>query len=357
MSDRRNTNDRRCHRWPRSSWRRPGLKLYLGEALLVLRRLPHRSVHCVVTSPPYWGLRDYQCEEQLGLEATPDEYVSRLVEILREVREVLRDDGTLFLNLGDSYYGSTPGSGGRTAKQITNPGSFFPDGRRPLQSPAQVELKPKDLVGMPWRVALALQADGWYLRQDIIWAKPNPMPESVTDRCTKSHEYLFLLSKRPRYYYDQEAVKVPAVESNASRPRMGQGPNTSYSQKRLKMKMPDGWDIGSGSHGSYPRKGREKGRKSGVEVPAVANRRSVWWIPTQPYPKAHFATFPEKLVEPCILAGCPVGGWVLDPFVGSGTTLMVALRLERRAIGIELQPEYLSLVQERIKKTTTRLKE
>ncbi len=361
------------------------LTIHQGDCRAVLAGLEAGSVHTVVTSPPYWGLRDYGHGDQLGLDPTPEEYVANMVAVFREVRRVLRDDGTLWLNLGDSYAASS-NTGGTASIQgsrkrmgaMTSKGHGIPTG-----------LKPKDLVGIPWRVAFALQADGWYLRSDIIWSKPNPMPESVTDRPTKAHEYLFLLAKSERYYFDADAVREPLNPENvahhdrySSRPVVGRGPN------------PDRNDGGGTTQG-------------GVGYnPAGRNIRSVWTIATQPYPGAHFATFPPKLVEPCILAGtsergvCPecgapwrrvvervgaevkaprsayghgagrndggrsqlVGaatsttGWrptcahadtptvpgvVLDPFGGSGTTAMVAQHLGRRAVLIELNPDYI----------------
>ena len=267
-----------------------GILACVGDVREQLRRLPNASVHCVVTSPPYFGLRDYGMDGQIGLEPTQDTYVATMIAVFREVRRVLRDDGTLWLNLGDSY-----ASGGRTYRA--------PDGKdskggrvtgtfRPTDPEG---IKPKDLIGIPWRVAFALQADGWYLRQDIIWAKPNPMPESVTDRCTKAHEYLFLLSKSERYHFDGEAVKEKAV-------------------------------------------GGENERR---------NKRSVWTVTTKPYKGAHFATFPPELIEPCILAGSKPGDVVLDPFGGAGTTSLVARRNGRRSVYIELNPEYVDMALNR----------
>lgn len=298
--------------------------VHQGDVREVLRQLPAESIDCCVTSPPYWGLRDYGVAGQLGLEPTPAEYVAKMVEVFREVRRVLSGRGTLWLNLGDSYatgagkVGNRPGGGvqgdawgghrgsrGGSAKQ-PHTGSAIGPMTQPNRLPLP-GLKPKDLMGIPWRVALALQADGWYLRSDIIWAKPNPMPESVTDRPTKAHEYVFLLSKRERYYYDAAAIRTEA--------------------KSETTKMPDGWDTGPGGHGTIHRLGREKGRKtdkqrgnsrrhdgfndrwdqmekSGQQANG-ANARTVWTIATHPYPEAHFATFPRELPERCIKAGCP----------------------------------------------------
>ncbi len=293
------------------------VKLLIGDCRDLLKTLPSGSVHCCVTSPPYFGLRDYGVAGQIGLEQTPDEYVAEMVTVFREVRRVLRDDGTLWLNLGDSYAGSSiagaprvgivPGEGGKLQGRNRN-GLGAIDG-----------LKHKDLIGIPWRVAFALQADGWYLRQDIIWHKPNPMPESVTDRCTKAHEYVFLLSKSARYYYDHEAIKEPAIAP-------GVRVATPYTANAV------------GSTSTTPYNGNQKDTR---------NKRSVWTVNTQPYSGAHFATFPQKLIEPCILAGCPAGGTVLDPFGGSGTTGAVASANGRSAILIELNSKYAELVNDR----------
>lgn len=373
-------------------------RILTGDCRDVLKTLPDQSVNCCVTSPPYWGLRDYgtanweggsadcdhkpdtahqkqgatsqrtgranseaqrnetfrgvcpkcgarRVDNQIGLEQTPEEYVEKLAEVFREVRRVLRKDGTLWVNLGDSYNAAGREGHGtrRGCKQGTNRASAEgADGCRPTAH----GLKPKDLVGIPWRVAFALQADGWYLRQDIIWSKPNPMPESVTDRCTKSHEYLFLLAKSERYYFDSKAIAEPAAQSSLDR-----------------------WDqdVG-GQKGSYRVPGKSNGPMRAVGVPVVhgnrpgrddggracnkpdqytRNKRSVWTVSTQPYKQAHFATFPPALILPCILAGCPAGGTVLDPFGGSGTTGDVASGNGRDAILIELNPDYVELSRQR----------
>jgi DNA modification methylase len=294
-----------------------------------LRSLPDESVHCVVTSPPYWGLRDYGQDGQIGLEDTPEAYTARMVEVFREVRRVLRDDGTLWLNLGDSYAASgerTNNNASGKSGLNSNPTNLFAQKRIKLK--IDHGLKPKDLVGIPWRIAFALQADGWWLRQDIIWHKPNPMPESVTDRCTKAHEYIFLLSKSARYWYDAEAVKEPAAESTLER---------WHGMPVRKNASPQGLNAGSVSGESC----------FGIS-PTGRNRRSVWTVTTKPFSGAHFAVMPPDLVEPCVLAGCPEGGTVLDPFGGAGTTALVADRLGRNAIICELNPEYVKIAKDRL---------
>jgi DNA modification methylase len=302
-------------------------RILVGDALERLQQLPDGSVQTCITSPPYWGLRDYGNDGQLGLESTPDEYVANMVAVFREVRRVLADDGTLWLNLGDSYAGAstvgrndtTPSALARRAEQFgTGTGSGSVVGSHGTR-PAAAGLKTKDLVGIPWRVAFALQADGWWLRQDIIWHKPNPMPESVTDRCTKAHEYLFLLSKSARYFYDAAAIK----EEGAGRTDLG------------KMKYEGRLDVGGWSD-------------SGTKDKWGRNKRSVWTIATKPYSGAHFAVMPADLVEPCVLAGSKSGNTVLDPFTGSGTVGMIALRHDRNFLGIELNPEYAALAESRI---------
>lgn len=461
-----------------------------GDALLVLRTLPDESVQCCITSPPYWGLRDYGiapiiwdaiegCEHEwgnelkttnsgggwadpekrdnyptmrlrdpakektndvsqgnfcslcgawrgsYGLEPTPELYVKHTVQIFRECRRVLRDDGTLWLNIGDSYAGSgrgrdaegtwNPGQGG--SKQATNKGAII--GRnvnaKSLSKNAIEEgaignawvkpplgFKPKDLVGIPWMLAFALRNDGWYLRQDIIWHKPNPMPESVTDRCTKAHEYIFLFSKNRKYYYDADAIREPAsynTNARVSRAMMEHKSAPTGERNGIrakKWKTSDGWDTtsGEGGHGNFHKEGREKGQRgyktksqengqspqhhgSEIRPKTVApgqgiknnhsfdealvqvvdnrNKRSVWAVPTMPYKGAHFATFPEALITPCVLAGAPEGGIVLDPFAGSGTTLAVAKAHNRKYIGIELNPEYIKLAEKRLAKVPENL--
>ena len=276
-----------------------------------------------VTSPPYYGLRNYGDEEnQIGQEDTPEEYIQQLVEVFREVRNVLTDDGTCWINIGDSYYNYRPGRGQGLVKQtVSNTRQDLPD-VCPRRGNRLEGLKEKDLIGIPWMLAFALRADGWYLRQDIIWHKPNPMPESVRDRCTKSHEYLFLLSKNRKYYYDNEAIKEPAKD----------------------------WGTRDRTHGKYHNKGTGLSPHSGLSKSyPKKNKRSVWSVTNKPYKGAHFACYPPDLIEPCILAGSEQGDIVLDPFMGSGTTAMVAKKLGRQYIGCELHDEYASLQTDRIR--------
>jgi DNA modification methylase len=349
-------------------------QILIGDCLAILPTLPRASVQCCVTSPPYWGLRDYgtatweggeegcehkppiknrngrdrsgltgsleyvACQEpmykdvcrcgarridaQLGLEPTPEEFITKMVAVFREVKRVLRDDGTLWVNMGDSYSSDIKGSGGigkSTLVGTPNNGN----GQIFVARKVYSGLKPKDLCMMPARLAMALQADGWYLRSDIIWAKPNPMPESVTDRPTKSHEYIFLLSKQANYFYDAESIKEPSIYVGD-------------------IKTSNGADGMPGTTGRT-----RSGFARGVTVPEMRNRRSVWTVATQPYAEAHFATFPEDLIKPCIMAGSRLGDTVLDPFLGSGTTARVALELGRSAIGIELNPAYAELARNR----------
>ena len=293
--------------------------ILIGDCLEVLRGLPDGVVQTCVTSPPYYGLRDYGCAGQIGLEATPDAYVARLIDVFREVRRVLRDDGTLWLNLGDSY---KVHNGNRGASQGIS--GIINDAVPALPSGSGLtvkDCKPKDLLGIPWMVAFALRADGWWLRQDIIWHKPNPMPESVTDRCTKAHEYVFLLTKSARYFYDAAAIAERAERGDAGS-RFDQGKTAQHQLDR----QASGARI-------------DDGRR---------NARSVWPIATQPYSGAHFATMPPALAERCIKAGSRPGDMVLDPFGGAGTSGLVADRLGRSATLIELNPEYARLARERI---------
>jgi len=310
-------------------------ELYHGDCIDRLREMDTESVNCCVTSPPYWGLRDYNVDGQLGLEDTPEAFVAKMVEVFREVRRVLRDDGTCWLNLGDSYSHGTCAGGGavdiRTDGQKTTDGDKV-RGRMKISTLGS-GLPTKNLCGIPWRVALALQADGWYLRQDIIWHKPNPMPESVTDRCTKAHEYIFLLTKKAKYFYDHEAIKEPAI-CGAKGSEFHAGKTAVHQSGRASKKR-----------GEFNGKTGDAAFRS---IKDYRNKRSVWTVATAPYKEAHFATFPKKLIEPCILAGCPEGGTVLDPFAGSGTTLAVAVEHNRNAVGIELNPEYIELIHKRM---------
>jgi DNA modification methylase len=292
------------------------------------------KVQTCVTSPPYFGLRDYGHEGQIGLEPTPEAYIAAMVEVFRCVRDVLADDGTLWLNIGDSYFSDTKGTGGNGGNlgptgshtQGSNAGSFYQPKRFERNG-----LKPKDLIGIPWMLAFALRADGWYLRQDIIWHKPNPMPESVRDRCTKAHEYIFLLSKSERYYFDSEAVSEAAAQSSG------------WAKQRAKGK--DTWKYGRAAGGDP---NSTNGVGGTLALGATRNRRSVWTVTTKPYKGAHFATFPPDLIEPCILAGSRQGDVVLDPFMGSGTTAQVAVQHGRQYLGCELNPAYEAMQQERL---------
>jgi len=358
-----------------------GVTLYHGDCREVLRALPEKSVNCCVTSPPYWGLRDYGVDGQIGLEQTPDTYVSEMVAVFREVRRVLADDGTLWLNLGDSYCanknGNTPESLGTSTLTTRTDGTRKRDvgatgrlGRNAKQGQEHGDLpnapnrgringvKPKDLIGVPWAVAFALRADGWYLRSDIIWHKPNPMPESVTDRPTKAHEYLFLLSKSERYYYNADAIAEPA------------SPNTHARVSQDLAEQVGSYRANGGDKTNGPMKAVMKGstRKlaeagSGIAAnrsyeAALAlkvenrNKRTVWTVGTMPYSGAHFATFPPKLIEPCILAGCPHDGVVLDPFFGAGTTGVVCRQQHVRCLGIELNRDYCDIAMKRLAQGT-----
>ena len=287
-----------------------------GDALRILTKLPDESVHCIVTSPPYWQLRDYGVRGQIGLEQSVEEYVENLVSVFRAARRVLKTDGTLWLNLGDSYVGSGKATGTSEVRQFGKAVRNNPSLAR-AATPVSVHLRSKNLAGVPWRVALALQADGWILRCDIIWHKPNCTPESVRDRPTRCHEYLFLLSKSKHYFYDTDAIREPHAPDSLRR--------TKYPH--------------AASRAAGPRSHGDPLVSSRMCHPFGRNKRSVWTIPPANYRESHYAVFPERLVEPCILAGCPKSGTVLDPFVGSGTTTRVANRLGRNAIGIDIDPK------------------
>ncbi len=296
-------------------------EILIGRAQDQLQNIADNSVRVCVTSPPYWGLRDYGMADQLGLEQNPHEYIDALVEVFTQVRRVLTDDGTLWLNLGDSYAGSGKGGGGTYAETRR--------GWQNIPATRGTNLKPKDLVGIPWRAAFALQAAGWWLRQDVIWNKPNVMPESTRDRCTRSHEYLFMLTKAAKYFYDQDAIREPVAESSIKRAEYG------LRTDRPSAKTSDGGiDTGKMGERFVPANGR--------------NKRSVWTIPPARFAGAHFAVMPEALVEPCVLAGSQPGDTVLDPFAGSGTVGVVALRHGRNFIGTELNPDYAELCRDRI---------
>jgi DNA modification methylase len=307
-------------------------KIIVGDCVATMRSMDECSVHTVVTSPPYFGLRNYNGgTDEIGCEGSPEQYVQKMVEVFREVKRVLRDDGTLWLNLGDSYASNgcyinswLQKEHNKDKKHLHTKNHERYEDRKAFRG-GEYGIKGKDLIGIPWRVALALQADGWYLRQDIIWSKPNPMPESVEDRCTKSHEYIFMLTKQPKYYYDHQAIKEAAVGK----------PHAPGNKNRTQPN-----DKGARDPALEPdRVWAADGKR---------NRRSVWTVTTKPFRGAHFATYPKDLIEPCVLAGCPVGGTVFDPFTGSGTTAIVAMTHNRKFIGCELNPEYVKLAEARI---------
>lgn len=309
-----------------------------GDCIKVVQSLPPDTIQTVITSPPYWGLRDYGMTEQIGLEETVQDYIQKIVSLFREIKRVLKDDGTVWLNLGDAYAGS---GRGRIANGQAHPGIEHKQsvGQRSgfiNLSNKVAGLKPKDLIGLPWRVAFALQEDGWYLRKDIVWNKPNAMPESVRDRPTSSHEYIFLLSKSQKYYYDHEAIKEEAAYKQFSDPPRGSRGAFGMEQQGRREDKP---------RGSF------KGKYGDLAFRAIRNKRnkrSVWTVATKPTKDAHFATYPVELIEPCVLAGCPIDGIVLDPFMGSGTTGIAALKHSRNFIGIELNPEYIKIANKRL---------
>lgn len=326
------------------------------DALEGVKVLPDKSINCCVTSPPYYGLRDYGVSGQIGLEETPEQYIDRLVLVFREIRRALKDDGTLWVNIGDSYAGSGKGAANYPEnalkyKQGTNKGTLS---KATAINTVNGDVKPKDLIGIPWMLAFALRADGWYLRQDIIWAKPNPMPESVTDRCTKAHEYIFLFSKSPRYYFDHESIKQPARESTLARISQDvesqQGSDRVPGKTNGRIKAVIGGrkreSANAGLDKSDPMYRHNTYRE--YEYTGMANKRSVWNVATKPFKDAHFAVYPEELITDCIKAGCPVGGVVLDPFMGSGTTGVVARKLDRNYIGFELNPQYIEIANKRM---------
>ena len=293
-------------------------KIEFGDCRDTMRKWADQGIKAqtCVTSPPYYGLRDYGHDGQIGLEETPEEYITAMVEVFSCVRDVLADDGTLWLNIGDSYAGNNSQASNNGRAGYGNP-------RERVVNRTGEGLKTKDLIGIPWMLAFALRADGWYLRQDIIWHKPNPMPESVQDRCTKSHEYIFLLSKSPKYYYDIDSIKEDAHTTDTS--------NRNRDESKLNN-TPGRTRMAGLTTNHYEKK----------------NKRSVWTVTTKPYEGAHFAVFPTDLIEPCILAGAPIGGIVLDPFMGSGTTAQVAQNLGRKYLGCELNPDYKALQDKRL---------
>lgn len=318
-----------------------------SDALPFLSMLPDNVVNCIVTSPPYYGLRDYGVDGQMGLESTPQEYIAKMVALFREVRRVLRDDGTVWVNIGDSY------GSGEVGRHDQKEGHYIAGhgAVKGFGEPRQyhrISVQPKSLMLIPFRLAIALQDDGWIVRSDIIWAKPNPMPESVTDRPTKAHEYVFLLSKCPDYWYDQEAIREAAVDGDPTSPRgsIGVISNSLNSGARDKQSQ-----LGKRQYTGFNQRWDNR-----TEPLITRNARSVWTISTEPTPFAHFATFPQALVEKCILAGCPRGSIVCDPFMGSGTTALVARRLGRHYIGCDLNPDYVALANKRLLHTGKELK-
>ena len=312
-------------------------KIIEGNCIEGMKSMSEGCVHTCVTSPPYFGLRNYNGgTDEIGCESSPEEFVEKMVEVFREVRRVLRDDGTVWLNLGDSYASNgcyinswLEKEHNKDKKHLHTKNHDRYEDRKAFRG-GRYGIKAKDLMGVPWRVALALQADGWYLRQDIIWSKPNPMPESVEDRCTKSHEYIFLLTKQPKYYYDHEAIKEPMAESSVS--RLQQNIQSQIGSTRA--------NGGAKTNGNM--------KAVGDFSSGLKNKRSVWSVTVKPFRGAHFATFPKELILPCVLAGSPKGGVVFDPFTGSGTTAVVSLENGRSFIGCELNPDYIKIAENRI---------
>lgn len=322
-------------------------QIVISDCLVAMKDIPDNVIQTCITSPPYWGLRDYKQDGQYGLEKTPEEYVAKMVGVFREVRRILRPGGTLWLNLGDSYV-SAKGKYSSNQQTISGKDRNEPLGKRPDQKNHEY-LKDKDLCGIPWRVAFALQADGWWLRQDIIWSKPNPMPESVTDRCTKSHEYIFLLSKSASYYFDNEAIQELAIGYDGRKNTLFKGgvKYKGFNEQNMLSRRHERWKYKNlEDKGQKPNTIHLKRLKGEEYLSPIRNRRSVWEISTSPYPGAHFATFPPDLVNPCILAGSKPGDIVLDPFGGSGTTAMRAKALGRKYIHIDLG--YKKLAEQRL---------
>lgn len=309
-----------------------------GEVSEILKHIPDESVDMCITSPPYYGLRDYGKDNQIGQEPTPSEYIDRLVQVFKEVKRILKKDGTLWINIGDSYAGSGKGrmKDGTHSQDQSKSSDYHNIAGGSFGKTMAIGCKPKDLIGIPWMLAFALRADGWYLRQDIIWAKGNPMPESVKDRCTRSHEYIFMLSKSRKYYFDNEAIKEPAVTKDRV-PRGSKGNSRLNSGLRKQDQINrryNGFNDRCAEKGSLP----------------TRNKRDVWFVNTKPCKEAHFAVFPQELIRPAILAGCPQGGIVIDPFIGSGTTGITALQNNRHFIGIDINPQYAEIAKSRIRK-------
>lgn len=324
-------------------------KCYCMDALSGLKLLEDQSVYCGVTSPPYYRLRDYDVDGQIGLEDSPKTYIQRLVEVFQEFIRVLRNDGTLWVNIGDSYAGSGKGAWSNKSgqKEVYVPDTDSAEARMPKTFSG---IKRKDMIGIPWMLAFALRAHGWYLRQDIIWSKPNPMPESVTDRCTKSHEYIFLFSKSPHYYFDAESIAEPVAKSTIKRMHQDlehqAGSNRVHGKTNGNMKAVAP-RYGGNKHTADPEKFYRTKSGNAYEYHDRRNKRDVWTVSTKPFKEAHFATFPPELIKPCILSGCPEGGTVCDMFAGSGTTLVTANLLNRNCIGFDINPGYCDMANHR----------
>jgi DNA modification methylase len=343
-------------------------KIIFGDCRDTMRQLAAEGVkvQMCVTSPPYYGLRDYGHEGQIGLEETPEQYIEAMVEVFRCVKDILVDDGVLWVNIGDSYYNYRPGLGQRQSKQSLSSQKFSEVEVCHKRGNKFDGVKEKDLIGIPWMLAFALRADGWYLRQDIIWHKPNPMPESVQDRCTKAHEYIFLLSKSQKYFYDNDAIKEPIQDETALRMLRGVSDShknvngapgqTPHSMNKPRENVRKEFDSSMGGGGtSFVGHSGYKKADGTLMINESRNKRSVWTVNTKPYSGAHFAVFPEELIEPCILAGSRVGDIVLDPFMGSGTTAQVAQQLGRKYLGCELNPDYKELQDRRVSQQSLEL--
>jgi DNA modification methylase len=326
-----------------------------GDCITVLKTLPDNSIDCCVTSPPYFNLRNYGVDGQIGLEETPKAYVAKMVEVFLEVKRVLKPEGTLWLNLGDSYASNVSAGTKVFGNPEFNKNRPSREATKTAEKKVPEGLKPKDLIGIPWRVAFALQDDGWWLRSDIIWQKPNPMPESVTDRPTRSHEYIFLMTKSERYYYDANAIKEPIKE--ASLKRLNQDIENQQGSSRANGGAKTNGTMKAVMFGGNKKNGgRTYSGNPWAVKEKMANKRDVWTVATKPFTEAHFATYPEELIEPCILAGCPENGIVLDPFMGAGTTALVAWKNNRNYLGIELNKEYIKIADKRLRMATSQMK-